>query len=425
MTEIQQQQPADEMPMRKADKYIWAIYIALCIISVVELYSASSREVLASNVLGPVIRHCMMLGIGVIIAVCVSRVPYKWFKVAAPVFTILSVAAMVYVLLNGQVINGARRSFSLLGIQVQPAELLKISSVLIIAFVMSRMQISRGVRTKGVVICAFIVIMFGGLLFFQGLTNTLLLMAISLSMMLIAGVEMKKFLTVILVYGIVGAGALYYKMAIAPKNDTEMAVEKGEVANRTSIWEARMDRFLNDSIPKYEQTITDKNRQEMYSYMAQANGGVLGVMPGNSRETARLPLANIDYIYSIVIEDLGFVGGLVLLMLYLSLLGRAGNIAARCSRVFPALLVMGMAVMITLQALFHMAIVTGVFPVSGQPLPMISKGGTSIIVTSIAFGVMLSVSRYAVTNGKKSDIKKEINDLPDDLQAENPMQLPG
>ena len=149
----------------------------------------------------------------------------------------------------------------------------------------------------------------------------------------------------------------------------------------------------------------------------------IGVGPGNSREAARLPLANVDYIYSIVVEDWGFIGGVILLVLYLSLLGRAGNIAARCNMVFPALLVMGMAVMITLQALFHMAIVTGVFPVSGQPLPMISKGGTSILVTSIAFGVMLSVSRFAVTNGNKSDIKREINDLPDDLQAKNPLQL--
>lgn len=426
-------QPSEQQTKRKADKYIWAIYIALCIISVIELYSASSREVSASNVLAPVIRHCMMLGLGVIVAIGVSRVPYKWFRLAAPLFSFLSVTAMAYVLLNGQIINGARRSFSLLGIQIQPAELLKISSVFIIAFVMSRTQIPRGVKTSGVVWSAAIVILFGGMLFSQGLTNTLLLMSISLSMMLIGGVELRKFLVVLLVYAVVGGAGLAYKMTRAEKVDAteqQYISESGKDASgkeatveRSGIWMARLERFFGDSVPKYEQRINDKNRQEIYSYMAQANGGIIGVGPGNSREAARLPLANVDYIYSIVVEDWGFIGGVILLALYLSLLGRAGNIAARCNMVFPALLVMGMAVMITLQALFHMAIVTGVFPVSGQPLPMISKGGTSILVTSIAFGVMLSVSRFAVTNGNKSDIKKEINDLPDDLQAKNPLQL--
>ena len=165
--------------------------------------------------------------------------------------------------------------------------------------------------------------------------------------------------------------------------------------------------------------IISSNRQEMYSYMAQAHGGVTGVLPGNSRETSRLPLAFSDYIYAIVVEDWGLVGGIGLLILYLALLGRAGSIASRCSRAFPALLVMGMAVMIVLQALFHMAIVTGVFPVSGQPLPLISKGGSSIIVTSIAFGIMLSVSRWAVQSDKPKEVKAELNELPEEMGAAN------
>ena len=155
-----------------------------------------------------------------------------------------------------------------------------------------------------------------------------------------------------------------------------------------------------------------------------AHGGITGVGPGNSRESSRLPLAFSDYIYAIIIEDLGFiVGGIGLLVAYLMILARAGLIARRCTRAFPALLVMGMAVMIVLQALFNMAIVVGVFPVSGQPLPLISKGGTSIWMMSFGFGVMLSVSRYAVKDsGKKIKTEKE-NDLPEDLQAANPTNL--
>ena len=158
--------------------------------------------------------------------------------------------------------------------------------------------------------------------------------------------------------------------------------------------------------------------------MAQANGGIHGVGPGNSREASRLPLAFSDYIFAIVVEELGMIGGLAVLLLYLWLLARAAGIASRCSITYPALIVMGMAVMIAFQALFHMGIVTGVFPVSGQPLPLISKGGTSIFVTCVAFGIMLSVSRTASRHGnKKQDISEEKESLPEQLRDENKMQL--
>lgn len=419
---------AEKLP--KPDKYILAMYFALCIISVVELYSASSREVASGNIMGPLGRHVLLLVGGIVLCMFVSRIRVKYFIPLAPIFTIISVILMVYVLINGNIINGARRCFIVFGIQVQPAEFLKISSVLIIAYIMARNQERGGVKTKGVVLCAAIVLLFGGLLFSQGLTNTILLMGISMAMMLVGGIQWKKFGMLCVVYGLIAGGAFYMKMHESESQYTaeqEMIFTTGRdaqgnrvTAERNVIWKNRLNRFLDDSIPKYKQPITAVNRQEMYSYMAQANGGLFGVFPGNSRETARLPLAFSDYIFSIVVEDLGFVGAMFLLFIYLSLLARAGTIAWRCDRVYPALLVMGMAVMIAIQALFHMAIVTGFFPVSGQPLPMISKGGTSILITSLAFGIMLSVSRYATQVSKS---KKQPADLPQDMAAANPAQL--
>lgn len=415
---------------RKSDKYIWAVFITLCVISVIEQYSASSREIAASNVLGPIVRHCVMLALGTFVAIMVSRVPYRWFIPLTPVFVFISFVSMVCVLKWGQIINGARRSIDVLGIQLQPAELIKLSSVLIIAFIMSR---GKEITNKKIAACVFFVLLFGGLLFSQGLTNTLLMMCISSSMMLIGGIKWRQFAVVVLVYIVAGGGALMYKVMTDKDDahDTQMIVETGRDAegnvatmNRAGLWKARMERFLDDdTVPKYRRPITDNNRQEMHAYMAQANGGITGVMPGNSRETARIPLANIDFIYSIVVEDLGLVGGLFLLVVYLSLLGRAGAIAMRCHRVFPALLVLGMAVYIVLQALCHMAIVTGAGPVSGQPLPMLSKGGSSILVTSLAFGIMLSVSRFAVRRGKKQEVAQEGAELPDDMQTLNPTKL--
>ncbi len=427
------------VPSGKPDKYIWAVYIFLCIVSFVEIYSASSREVTPGNIFGPIIRQGVHLTIDTLIVLAVSRVHYRVFKSFIPLFILASVVLMVLVIFKGELVNGARRYITVAGFQFQPAEMIKMSAVLGVAWVMSVCQMPRGVTNTGVVVSALIVVGCGALLFSQGLTNTILLMAISLSMMLIAGVQFRKFIVVCLVYGVVGAGGLLYKANHKPEPKSENEVpgltikaeagaatdgaSGGRDVNRFATWMSRVKRYMGDSVPLYEQKITTKNRQEIYGYMAQAHGGAFGVLPGNSRETSRLPLAFSDYIYSIVVEDWGFVGGILLLIAYLSLLARAGNIAGSCSRVFPALLVTGMAVMISFQALFHMAIVTGVFPVSGQPLPMISKGGSSMMVTALAFGIMLSVSRFAVRSGKKDEIRREKEALPENLRADNPTQL--
>ena len=378
---------------------------------------------------GPIIRHGQMLLLGVVLTLGISRLHYRWLIPLTPLFVAVTVILAVYVLFKGDIINGARRSTTLLGIPIQPAELLKLAVVLLIALVMSKMQERRGVKTSGVVISASFVLLCSGLLFTQGLTNTLLLMGISFAMMLIGGLQMKKFLLVLVAYGVVGGAAILVKKSNEQHYSeaellhiTETGKNfAGEVVTleRSGTQRGRIDRWLGDSIPKYAEPITAENRQEQYSYMAQAHGGWIGQLPGNSRETARLPLAFSDYIFAIVVEDWGFLGGMFLLALYLMLLARAGAIASRCAQPFPALLVMGMAVMIVLQALFHMAIVTGVFPVSGQPLPLISKGGSSIIATSIAFGVMLSVSRFAVQSNNRKEINAEIMALPPDIVGEN------
>ena len=162
----------------------------------------------------------------------------------------------------------------------------------------------------------------------------------------------------------------------------------------------------------------------MFSRMAQAHGGILGKGIGQSRECSRLPLAFSDYIFSIIIEETGLLGGFFVLLLYLSLLGRAAMIVRRSKRVLPSLLVIGMASFITFQALFHMAINVGVFPVSGQPLPLVSKGGTSILVVSIAIGVMLSVSRTIANDGNKNNKAKDDAPVIEGLDAENPTEIP-
>ena len=433
----------DDEKTKRGDSSIWGIYIALILVSIVECFSASSQEISGSGLAmyTPILKHVLMLFGGFILLFFIQRTDYKKFTPWIALFALITLVSMVIVLTVGDYINGAKRSFTLpgLGFSVQPAEMAKFSIVTLIAWFTARNQMVKGVTNKGVALCAISVLAYCLFIFMQGLTNTLLLMGISFSMMLIGGVQWKKIGVVVLFYAIAGGLFFYIKsendnkeeqyhaqmVAIntdAGEGTREVIAEKEEKKGRDATWIVRIKRFLNSDSLVYQE-MNSKNSQEMYSRIAQAHGGITGVGPGNSRECSRLPLAFSDYIYSIIIEELGLIGGIVVLILYLFLLARAGMIAKKCSRAFPALLIMGMAVMITLQALFHMGINTGFFPVSGQPLPLISMGGTSIFILSMAFGVMLSVSRFAVLSNKTKEINAEKNELPAGLQAPNPMKI--
>lgn len=439
-TSIESTTVVTEDKNKKGDPFIWGIYISLILISIIECFSASSREISGAgmDMYRPIMRHCIMLVMGFVLLFLIQRTDYKKFTPWIALFALATLLSMVTVQLIGDYINGAKRSFTLpgIGFSIQPAEMAKLSIVTLIAWFTARNQMVKGVTNRGVTLCAIFVLIYCAFIFLQGLTNTMLLMGISFSMMLIGGVQKRKIVIVILVYAL-AAGLFFFiknindekkenlRTEITAMNeygeDTIIIDEKDDKAGRGNTWEQRLRRFFTGP-DLIDQEMNGKNSQEMYARIAQAHGGITGVGPGNSRECSRLPLAFSDYIYSIIIEELGLIGGVVVLALFLLLIARAKMIAKKCSRAFPALLIMGMAVMITLQAFFHMGINTGLFPVSGQPLPLISMGGTSILMVSIAFGVMLSVSRYAVQNNKIKEVKAEIRELPEDLRAENPYQ---
>ena len=406
----------------KSDPYLWGIYITLLIVSVIELFSASSSEVSGTNVYLPLVRHGIFLVLGLGIVLAFQNTPYGYFSRLAWFCAVVSLGLLVISNWFGVEINGAQRAIKIGGFTIQPPEIVKLTVVVVLARILGQHQQVRGVSKTGVWLAAGTVVVFGALLWKNGLTNTILLFGVSLAMFLIGGMKWKSFFMVILVYGAL-AGGLYltkYTSSSTGEFDSvgQTAVVAQEGINRTGTQKGRIKRFLEGVNP--DDPITDENRQVVFAKIAQANGGVFGQGPGNSRESARLPLAFSDYIYSIIIEDTGLVGGIFLLLLYLFLLARAGRIAYYCKRAFPAFLIMGCAVLIVFQALVHMAIVTGFFPVSGQPLPFISKGGTSILVMSAALGIMLSVSRYAVTTSDpKKNNKAELKGLPDDMQAAN------
>lgn len=405
----------------KPDRFLWGIYLALLFISVIELFSASSSEVSGSNVYEPLIRHCIFLGIGLVLVIWLQSIHFGYFSRFASTMAILSLVLLVISSFFGAEINGAQRAIRIAGFTIQPPEIVKLTVIIWLATILGKNQRPGGVSTFAVIKVAVIVVVFAGILWINGLTNTILMMGVSICMFLIGGIQWKKLLAVAVVYG-VAAGMLWavkYVGGTSTEFDSAggVPVEQTSDLGRQHTQKGRVQRYLEGVNPA--DPIDDFNRQVIFAKMAQANGGLFGQGPGNSRENARLPLAFSDYIYSIVVEDTGFVGGVLLLLLYLLLLGRAGSVAYKCNRAFPAFLIMGCAVLIVFQALVHMAIVTGLFPVSGQPLPFISKGGTSVVVMSMAIGIMLSVSRFAVTSTDKRANQAELDALPEDMQAAN------
>lgn len=433
-----QQQIDAVKPRPRTDKQIWGLYFCLVTVSLVELYSASSREITSGNILGPLLRHGMMLLIGFVIMLLLQRTHYrKFYNLTYPIVG-LCLLSVVYTMFFGLYINGARRAFSFFGLfTVQPSELVKFGAALLIARMLSNYIIhyrpgheaeDRHYNKVLVSWVTFIVVIACALLVKQGMTNTILLLGISCSMFIIGGVRWKTLGRVLLVFLAIGACYGVYKYCgiedkLFPKVEQADGTAAADLnVDRDNLRMKRIEYYLRSD--KYNDTITSENSQEMYSYIAQANGGPFGRMPGNSRETARLPLAFSDYIYAIVIEDLGFfLGGVGLMAVYLLLLARAGRIAMKCKKSFPALLVIGMAMFIMCQALMHMGIVTGFLPVSGQPLPLISKGGSSVIVTSIALGMMLSVSRFALRKGQRQEANDRITALSDKDMPDNPTQI--
>lgn len=436
----------NEISRKYGDPWIWGIYITLLIISVVESYSASSREIAAQGIYMPIVKQCVFLGIGALCVVFLQRVDYnkpKFLYAMIPGLAVITVVSLIYVMFFGEVINGAQRAMTIIPglVTLQPAELAKLSIVTMLSYIFAKSQKNRDISNRGMFGAAFVVALYGGLMIRSGLTNTLLLVAISFSMLLIGGAQFKK-IGYLMGFFVVMMGLFFIikqnndkkqevfnetqkemQVAAAPSDGVVISTnEPSKSVGRSATWKKRLLEWWHSDSLVYRD-ITDKNQQEMFSRMAQANGGIFGRGVGQSRECSRLPLAFSDYIFSIIVEELGMVGGIFVLLLYLSLLGRAAMIVRHSKRVLPSLLVIGMASFITFQALFHMAINVGVFPVSGQPLPLISKGGTSILVISIAFGVMLSVSRTIANGGNKKD-KADETPVIEGLDAVNPTEIP-
>ena len=230
---VKKPDPKASKKFNRPDPYIWGIYIMLLVISVVELFSASSTEIKGENVYGPLIRHVIFLVMGLGIVLWLQRTPYTIISKFAWAFAILSLGLLLLSSFIGEEINGAQRAINIGGFTIQPAEIVKLSVVCLLASILGKNQTPGGVTTKGVIVAGIVVVVFGACLWRNGLTNTILLMLVSICMMLIGGIQWRKFFTVMGIYAI-GVAALVSIKYVTPSTTEFDRVEKEQQLIRQS-----------------------------------------------------------------------------------------------------------------------------------------------------------------------------------------------
>ena len=408
----------------KGDKVIWMVFFFLCMISIVEVFSASSNLTYKSqNYIGPIAFHTVTIIIGAIVAVVTLNVPCRYFKLMTPFLLVISGFTLLLVLIGGESINGANRVISLPGgITFQPSEIAKGTMVLITAQILSAMQREEGADKKAFKYILWIVVPTAALIGIENLSTAALLFAVIFLMMFIGRVPMIQmgklvgacavlvavFLTLVLTLGSIGESQESSEQtteAVSGETDTKV-IKGGGVFHRFVTWRNRIVKHLDKKDISPDKYDLDKDAQVAHANIAIVSSNIIGKGPGQSVERDFLSQAFSDFIFAIVIEELGIIGASFVVLLYIVLLYRTARIASRCENNFPAFLVMGLALLLVVQAVFNMLVAVGIAPVTGQPLPLISKGGTSTIINCAYIGAILSVSRSAKKREQKMALKE-------------------
>jgi len=377
----------------RGDRVIWMIFLFLCLISIIEVYSASSRLTFTTHYWQPIMKHTMFLLTGAVIVLLVhSMTPkYLWvFVVMLPFVWLLLIATQFM----GHTVNGANRYI----FGFQPSELAKLSLISCVAFILSRQnRISESLSFKWICILTGITCL---LIFRDNLSTAAILYLVIIIMMFVGQVSFKRIALLISVT--FAAIALLFAFAwFYPEKAQDIGFK------RLVTWESRLGNFKQQPEITKNGKIPDEMFQAVMAKVALTRGGVIGTMPGNSHLSDFLPQAYSDFIYAIIIEETGILGGIFVLVLYVILFIRAGTIAGRCTKLFPKLLVMGCALIMVIQALVNMAVSVGLMPVTGQPLPLVSRGGSSILTTCVYIGIILSVSRFENPRGVRQEVAYE------------------
>ena len=380
--------------LKYIDRTFWGLFIALIVVAIIALFSASSTLVYVHHsALGPIGQQMFFIVLGIAAAFGIQYIPSYWVRLGGYLLLAVSTLLVYSTMIPGNplvvTINGAARWVRIAGITFQPSELAKLSLIIVVSDQLARIRTEADKKKyffRTLIIAAVVMLP----VMASNLSTAVLIGLIIFCLWILARIPWQYTLSIV---GI-AVVALVLGYAIVEFGFVRPGRPMHGPFKRATTWVSRIDRhFMDDGADKY--TLTDENIQEVYASVAIARGGAspLGVLPGNSKERDYLPLAFADYIFAIIVEESGVLGAFFLIFLYLAILFRACYVSSRYSDMPAMLMTMGLALMITCQALISMLVAVGLGPVTGQPLPLISRGGTSVLITSVYFGIMMGVSR--------------------------------
>lgn len=380
----------------KGDKVIWIVFFIICAISGVEVFSATSRQITETgSYWGPVIRHLMFLAAGIFIIWFITLYNIDQVKKLTKYFYLLGFFGIIWAQFDSSSqINGSARWISLGFITFQPMEFVKIGLVMLTARIISSHQDAKGGTKETALRSVIKFSIIPVLIILKENLSTAFILSLTLYLMLVIakapGKQLLKFAGICIGIGVIGVCAILI---------TPDSVAKGDgFGNKVITWKNRL-LDMGNSEPIDPDNYKIEDDQRAHANMAIASSHLIGCGPGNSVQRDNIPHAYSDFIYAIIIEELGLIGGIFVLLLYLTLLYRCGKIASQCDKVYPAMLAMGIGIIIVSQAMLHMYISVGNF-VTGQPLPLISQGGTSVVINCIYIGILLCISKDAVKEKK-------------------------
>lgn len=402
--------------MQYVDRTYWVMFVGLILMASIALFSASSFFVFqeGNSTLGPILSQMVFIATGVVLVFILQFIPSKWIRILGYIGLILSIVLLMLTFSPlGVEINGSKRWLKLFGITFQPSELAKLTLIIVVSDLLSRIKNKEDQRKYfGIAISITMVIC--GIIFIGNLSTAVLLGGIVILLAILARVHIKywgSLVAAIMVFLICG---YFFVNEVYVKQNRKME----GILGRAITWVGRINDMREENkTPDAEFRITDDNYQSSHAKIAVARGGKspFGVLPGNSIQRDVLPQAYADYIFAIIVEEWGIVGAVWLILIYLSILFRACLKSCRYADYSAMLMVMGLALMLTCQALISMMVSVGIGPVTGQPLPLISRGGTSALITSIYFGIIMSVSREQSALGAhhQAAIKESLDDVPE------------
>ena len=387
----------------RGDKVIWMIVVFLALISMLVVYTSSDSLAYRSyhdNNTKVLMQHLMMLVFGLFVLLVAANIKYRRYAKIMPLLFWISIPLLLYTLLFGKTLNNASRVINLGIVTFQTSDLAKVALIGMLARILTLYR-DRLDNLKDLFLMVMLpVLVIVGLIFRENFSTAAMIFTTCIVMMFLGKIKMKYLVGFVGTIAFVGAWAILVLLQVMKNNPEKM--------NRSMTWVNRIERFVGTSDAEADKN-DEKDFQITQSKIAIAGGGVIGKMPGKSTQRTILPHPYSDFIYAIIIEEYGLVGGVFVLLLYLILLYRATLLMIRAPQSFGAMLAFGLAFSIVMQALVNMGVAVGLLPVTGQPMPLVSRGGTSLAFTGLAIGIIISVTRE-INNNNENNSEVEITE---------------